>query len=229
HDTTATTGPGYARVYSGRTGLPLFTVSGTEPGHALGGSACNLGDVDGDGRADLAIGSFWTSKLACALLVSGADGSLLRKLEMPSPSDGGEVAVMRLADRDVDGIDDCGLSYRDRVIAVSSKDGRQLFACGGSPFRPHWVGDFDRDGIREIVGCETASRPTLIDEDNGIEATLWSGRTGTQLAKTFFTPFGMICDITSMGDVDGDGQADLLMVHDDVIVLSGARFFPRMK
>ncbi|MEO6709717.1 MAG: FG-GAP-like repeat-containing protein [Planctomycetota bacterium] len=228
-DTMRTSGPGYARVYSGRTWLPLFTVTGIEPGDALGGSACTLGDIDGDGRPDLAIGSFWTSKKAGVQIVSGADGRLIRQLEVPQPGDGGEVTVARLSDRNHDGIDDCGLSYRDRAIVVSPKDGRVLYSWQGPTNRVQWIDDFDRDGLPDFLTRDSTTRPTLIDEDVGIEARLYSGRTGAPIAETFFAAGIIPPPILSIGDVDGDRVQDFLMADGDVYVLSGAHFFQRTR
>lgn len=55
-------GNGYARVYSGATGGPIFTVTGLTSASALGSSSDILGDLDGDGRAEVIVGAPWESQ-----------------------------------------------------------------------------------------------------------------------------------------------------------------------
>ncbi len=60
---------GKAFVYSGATGLVLYTISGTEDSAQLGSTLAGVGDVNGDGRADFIIGE----QLADAGGASGAN------------------------------------------------------------------------------------------------------------------------------------------------------------
>ena len=49
---------GYVRIYSGRTGLALYqTLAGTQGGEVFGVSVAGVGDVNGDGWADIAVGA----------------------------------------------------------------------------------------------------------------------------------------------------------------------------
>lgn len=74
------TGRGY--MYSGRTGKTLLTLTGETPGEAFGTTHSVAGDVDGDGHADLIIGSWQYSEAAQsggrAYLFDGHSGALLR-------------------------------------------------------------------------------------------------------------------------------------------------------
>jgi len=48
--------PGYARALSGANGSQLLAIAGTVAGTGFGSFVAGVGDVDGDGRADLAVG-----------------------------------------------------------------------------------------------------------------------------------------------------------------------------
>lgn len=48
---------GVARIYSGRTGAMLMEISGANEGESLGGLLAGMGDLNGDGLHDFAIGS----------------------------------------------------------------------------------------------------------------------------------------------------------------------------
>lgn len=73
-------------VYSGATGAELRRHRGTTPGDLYGRMIVGAGDVDGDGREDLAIGAPWhrvgdADRVGRVELRSGRDGSLLAALE----------------------------------------------------------------------------------------------------------------------------------------------------
>ena len=50
-------GPGYARLYSGRTGIALYTLMGRELSDNFGIAVSDLGDVNLDGFPDIAVGA----------------------------------------------------------------------------------------------------------------------------------------------------------------------------
>jgi hypothetical protein len=69
------------RVVSGRSGEPLLTLDGKQPGEGFGIGAADAGDVDGDGAADLLIGA-WQNREGAAsggkcTLYSGKSGAVL--------------------------------------------------------------------------------------------------------------------------------------------------------
>lgn len=73
---TGVTGPsrvGFIHVMSGRTGALLLSFSEAPPPSSFGGRFAGIGDVDGDGRNDLAIG-----RGARFEIVSGRNGAVIR-------------------------------------------------------------------------------------------------------------------------------------------------------
>jgi hypothetical protein len=64
---------GVVTAYSGSTGTAIYSVLGDASTDFLGWAIASMGDVDGDGFADFAVGTSTTS--ACVL--SGKDGSTL--------------------------------------------------------------------------------------------------------------------------------------------------------
>jgi hypothetical protein len=74
---------GFAAVYSGRDGTPLHSWTGAQPGDGLGPGR-GAGDVDGDHRPDLAIGSYQADDGAHDAgkieVHSGATGAKLRTI-----------------------------------------------------------------------------------------------------------------------------------------------------
>jgi hypothetical protein len=50
-------GPSYARLYSGRTGIPLYNFTGGGPNYDFGYAVSDVGDVNLDGFPDVAVGS----------------------------------------------------------------------------------------------------------------------------------------------------------------------------
>jgi len=89
----AANGPSTGRVYvhSGRDGRRLLTLTGETAGEGFGTSSSIAGDVDGDGHADLIVGSWQYSFAAIgggrAYLYSGKDGHLIRTYTCRTPGD----------------------------------------------------------------------------------------------------------------------------------------------
>ena len=98
---------GRVYVYSGATGRTLLTLTGERAGEALGTSASRAGDVDGDGRADLAVGSWQFGGEAWSggkiTIFSGRDGHVIRTITGRVPGETLGFDSVGIGDVDGDG------------------------------------------------------------------------------------------------------------------------------
>ena len=105
----AANGPGTGRVYvySGKTGARLRAFTGETAGEGFGTSQSTAGDVDGDGTADLIVGSWQYGGAAIgggrASLYSGKTGDLLKTYTCRIPGDTFGFDAVGLGDIDKDG------------------------------------------------------------------------------------------------------------------------------
>lgn len=101
---------GYACVYSGASGQLLHRIVSSIDSEFLGFSAAGLGDVNGDGIPDLALGAYGTAAFGpqsgSVSLFSGASGNLLRKWYGAQADDHLGISLARLPDQDGDGVPD---------------------------------------------------------------------------------------------------------------------------
>lgn len=221
--------PESASLHSGRTGSLVRRVtvpanirrSKTEyPPRHFGKSVRAVGDVDGDGTPDVAVGApGWTDEIrkdGSVFLISASRGTLLAELrgDVWDAGLGWELVITR--DLDGDGSDDLLASGIHRaVIAVSTRDFAPIYAV---EHRFGWLdafgssldrtGDIDGDGVEDwLVGAyETA--PAMFD---GGFADVRSGRDG-HVIRGLFQSFQHGVDVASAGDVNGDGMDDHVIV-----------------
>ena len=136
--------PGGATLISGATGLPLLSFHGELHGDLFGTSLAGGKDLNADGFLDLAIGALeaWgpgNQAQGAVYLYSGADGSLIRRLDPPGPgsnwySDFG-IAVALVADQDGD-------ARAEVLVGAPYARGTTVNADGGAAYlldHDHWI------------------------------------------------------------------------------------------
>lgn len=222
----------FAIVYSGRTGTPIYTFSDgfTE----FGASVAGVGDVNGDGRPDLLIGSpRWSGdggplSTGRAYLYSGMDGSLLRTFEGTAATDRFGASVAGAGDVNKDGTPDLIIGApgadrsgadRGRAEVYSGADGSMLHRFLGfaitdnarTGYAVAGAGDVNDDGYADLIVGAPGSTTGRVDAPGTV--FVYSGRTGATL-WTFSRgqprdEFGF--SVAGAGDVNGDG-------HDDIII-----------
>lgn len=243
---------GFAVVFSGADGSQLLAFSGTNAGDNFGTSVAGVGDLNGDGVPDIAIGAPGATVenqilLGTVFVYSGADGSLIHRLDgdTQTASLGGSVAAA--GDVNGDGVPDIivgasvasppGFTAVGSVLVYSGATGSRLLRIDGPDvgifvFFGELVagaGDVNGDGVPDIlVGVPTAALPGLF---NAGSVFVFSGLNGSQLHRfdgsIEFANFGTA--IAGVGDVNGDGRADIVvgdpffeLFDGRVLVYSGA-------
>jgi hypothetical protein len=166
-------------LVSGGTGEVLYELGGTEPAGFFGQVVASVGDIDGDGVPDFAVGAPEASphglnEAGSVLVFSGAAGKLLFRLDGTGRYDQFGAAVAGGGDIDGDGVPDLvvgapegspgGRVSAGSVFAFSGATGQLLFRVDGESRGINFgrsvaiVGDLNGDGKAEIaVGAPYAS------------------------------------------------------------------------
>jgi hypothetical protein len=213
--------PGVAIVLVGRTGEVRHVARAESAATMFGLSVAWLGDLDGDGTPDYAVGapSQKLGQNGYVRFCSGRDGRALRTV--PGAEAGFGVAVAALGDVDGDGVPDLGVGIAPLLrsnaplgsaVILSGRDGRVLHTFT-SDRAGVWfgaavgnAGDVDKDGVDDfVVGGNLG--------DAGGFVCVYSGRTGA-LLHSFAEESPLGCfgfHVGTAGDLDRDGHADVLV------------------
>jgi hypothetical protein len=116
-DYNAAGGNGWAGVYSGRDGSPIWAWPGG-PGDGRGPGR-EAGDVDHDGRIDLAVGAYTAGRVD---IFSGRTGQILRTFTSTTPADQLGFDALGIGDTDRDGEPD---------LLLSAAEGDTLYLVSG--------------------------------------------------------------------------------------------------
>ncbi|MGH7150486.1 MAG: integrin alpha, partial [Planctomycetota bacterium] len=234
-----------ARAWSGATGAVLHTFTGGSASAFLGFSVAGPGDLDGDGRAEIAVGaplsgSTVTGPVGQVFVFSGLTGSPLYTFNGSAIADGLGFRVAAAGDLNGDGFEDLlagapgaspgGLPLAGQAFAYSGANGALLATFDGSSPVDFfgWAicgsGDLDRDGIPEVVvGAPFAdvAGPSGLSIDPG-EVVVYSGTSAilTLGGDAPFDEFGS--GVAGPGDLDGDGFPDLIVGAPFVEIGAGA-------
>jgi hypothetical protein len=225
---TGGAGDGRVRLYSGGDAHLIWEIAGPSQGAPFGASLAAVGDVDGDGICDLAIGAYLASApgaIGCGMvrLVSGASGGTIRDRRGDSGGDHMGWSVAAAGDVDHDGVPDViGGAIDDDDLGESTGSARIWSGASGATIRTlvgagsreifGWSlsggADVDGDGTSDVVAGAPYS---TITPANGV-VRMHSGATGAVLWSAVgagvYDGFGSA--VAFVGDVDGDGRSDVL-------------------
>ena len=223
---------GSVRVFSGIDGSVLYTFNG-DAGNFFGNSVSGAGDVNGDGTPDLIVGapsSFNNGTTAgYARVLSGSDGSVLYNFDGDNIDDRFGDSVSGAGDVNGDGRADLivGTNAGDTIVAIgpdatrtvslrgsarvlSGSDGSVLYNFDGDDsfgFSVSGAGDVNGDGRDDLIVGVPRNDISAISGS----AQVLSGTDGSVLYNFDGDggDFGVL--VSSAGDVNGDGFADLIV------------------
>ena len=210
----------------------LFRYDGSTASGQLGTSVAAVGDVDGDGRADIVVGAPYEDDnllgdSGTVRVLSGRDGAVLFTWYGESAGDRFGFSVAGAGDVDGDGYpdvvvgapqDDNTASNAGSARVLSGRTGLPLYTFNGDStedwfgFAVSGAGDIDADGFADIVVGSYRDDNT---GTNAGSARVFSGQTGVAL----YTFNGTSPDdylgwaVGGLGDINADGHDDLLVAE----------------
>lgn len=225
-------GMGSALVFSGASGRLLYNFLGPEAGTYMGFSVGAAGDLDGDGIADLILGTPYGARggiigVGTLFLRSGRTGELIARIEGQRPGDSLGWSAVGTADLDGDGMPDLLVgapgTSTNRFAEAGSVEVRSgatrnlIYRVNGDEPSAYFgrsvavVGDIDGDCIPDLAVGAPGSRPYGLEGAGSV--FVLSGASGAVLYRwdgdERFAEFG--ASLAGGEDVDGDGVPDIVV------------------
>jgi hypothetical protein len=201
---------GAAWVLSGLDGSALYTFLG-QPLDNVGYGVAGVGDLDGDGRADFAVGSpqlYAWSGAGSVTVYSGASGAVLLFVAGDYAGAGFGVTVTPMGDMDGDLVPDFALGAGDLTGYIRLTSG-----ANGAVIH-QWTGGVKQALGSNVVGGQDINGDGVPDLAYGTPVNymgVYSGSTHAEFwtfATNTFIPYTTV-SARALGDVNGDGMADV--------------------
>ncbi|KAA3604480.1 MAG: hypothetical protein DWQ01_21825 [Planctomycetota bacterium] len=217
---------GSVYLYSGLDGSLLFQFDGLAAGDNLGSAVAGVGDVNGDGLADVLLGANGAGAQngGAALVYSGATGQLLFQFDGEQPGDDFGSAVASAGDFQGDGIPDLligawaadpnGLLSAGSAYVYSGADGQLLAQFDGASqgdklgIAVAGAGDVNGDGISDFLLGASDADPNGNPSAGSVYVR--SGTSGALLYQLDGVKEWMLfgSEVAAAGDINGDGFDD---------------------
>ena len=229
YDNTSIPNTGKVYVYSGKTGLAVYTLTYSEPGAQAGFAVCGPGDLDGDGTPDFAFTIPWSDSLTAGTLdsgriyvYSGANVGFIWKRDGQADESVLGYSIDRVGDINGDGRPELvvGAPFEDKFTTgngigyvLDGATGATIFSRYGA-----WtggalghdvagVGDVNGDGVPDVGFGEP--RADTNGTDSG-RVLVSSGAPPYLQLHQIVGPAGARTgtSLAGLGDADGDGRDD---------------------
>jgi len=220
-------------MLAAQSGSPVLidTFVGSREGSQFGSTTLDMGDLNGDGVADLAIASpehafpeLLTYATGRVDVISGASNLPLYRVDVnPNSFDTAGTTLLNMGDLDGDGINDLWIGAAGRPIAftVSGADGSLLYRIVAEHFRFatsfDTIDDLNNDGKPEVVVGFWSDSVTLPSSELLFQTgrvQIFDGADGSVMIDVHghhsFQGFGG--RVLNAGDLDGDGVSDIIII-----------------